>query len=37
MHLTNFSLNKNSERFIAPEGMLLFKIINVLEEFYKES
>lgn len=20
MHLTNFSLNKNSERFIAPEG-----------------
>ena len=26
MHLTNFSLNKNSENFISPE-----------EEFYKES
>lgn len=37
MHLTNFSLNKNSERFIAPEGKNTYVLNVFLDEFYKDS
>ena len=35
MHLTNYSLNKNSEKFMAPEGIC--KIFIFIDEFYKNS
>jgi hypothetical protein len=36
MHLTNFSLNKNSENFILPEGK--YSIFNLnLDEFLNDS
>lgn len=36
MHLTNFSLNKNSDKFVQPEGKQSRNKI-VIDEFYKES
>jgi tubulin polyglutamylase TTLL6/13 len=38
MHLTNFSLNKNSDKFILPEGKIFNLCLNfAIEEFYKDS
>lgn len=36
MHLTNFSLNKNSDNFIPPEGNK-FNHNIIIEHFHKES
>lgn len=38
MHLTNFSLNKHSSKFIAPEGKIAFvNNINIIDDFSDES